>query len=190
MGTQSYVSCGFMVAASKSRNERFWERPPDSDIVTEVNYQGQMPLQREITQMLVLKKGEKSNGIFIVIPNINDSKEMKETFKKDDIRKFYLRIFTSETIDVVELPETVEQTVEGTWSEHLAGGSRKIEVKEDAHGKKKGEMKDNPGWCKNPQYFVVVNQPTLAKVILRKAGTKKYKGWKIGLTVSRYETQE
>ena len=42
----------------------------------------------------------------------------------------------------------------------------------------------------NPQYFVVVKQPTLAKVILRKAGTKKYKGWKIGLTVSRYEAHE
>lgn len=51
-------------------------------------------------------------------------------------------------------------------------------------------MRDNPGWCKNPQYFVVVKQPTLAKVILRKAGTKKYKGWKIGLTVSRYEAPE
>lgn len=33
VGTQSYVSCGFMVAASKSRTERFWERPPDTDIV-------------------------------------------------------------------------------------------------------------------------------------------------------------
>ena len=51
-------------------------------------------------------------------------------------------------------------------------------------------MKENPGWCKNPQYFVVVKQPTLAKVILRKAGTKKYKGWRIGMTVCRYEGVE
>jgi hypothetical protein len=35
-----------------------------------------------------------------------------------------------------------------------------------------------------------VKQPTLAKVILRKAGTKKYKGWKIGMTVCRYEAPE
>jgi calpain, invertebrate len=51
-------------------------------------------------------------------------------------------------------------------------------------------LKDNPSWCKNPQYFVVVKQPTLAKVILRKLGTKKYKGWKIGLNVCRYEAPE
>ena len=30
-------------------------------------------------------------------------------------------------------------------------------------------------------------QPTLAKVILRKGGNKKYKNWKIGMTVARYE---
>lgn len=33
--------------------------------------------------MLVLKKGEKSSGIFIVVPNINETKEMKESLKKD-----------------------------------------------------------------------------------------------------------
>jgi len=35
-----------------------------------------------------------------------------------------------------------------------------------------------------------IKQPTLAKVILRKMGVKKYKGWKIGLTVCRYEVAE
>ncbi len=27
----------------------------------------------------------------------------------------------------------------------------------------------------------------MVKIILRKAGVKKYKGWKIGMTVCRYE---
>lgn len=30
---QPYVSCGFMIAATKSRTERFWERPPENDII-------------------------------------------------------------------------------------------------------------------------------------------------------------
>jgi calpain len=57
-------------------------------------------------------------------------------------------------------------------------------------GKKKGEVKDNPNWCKNPQYLISMKQPTMVKIILRKTGTKKYKGWKIGMTVCRYDVQE
>lgn len=39
------------------------------------------------------------------------------------------------------MPETIELTVDGTWTEPLAGGSRRIEVKEDNNGKKKGDFK-------------------------------------------------
>lgn len=46
-----------MIAATKSRTERFWERPSENDIIAEVNYNSQLPLQREITHMIVLKKG-------------------------------------------------------------------------------------------------------------------------------------
>ena len=134
--------------------------------------------------MILLKKGEKSPGTYIIVPNINDTKQQ---FKKDQFKRFYLRLFTPDSLDVSELPETIELTVEGSWTESSAGGSRKIEIKEDGNGKKKGDLKDNPSWCKNPQYFVSIMQPTLAKVILRKAGNKKYKGWKVGVTVCRYE---
>lgn len=43
---QSYVSCGYMISTSKSKNERFWERPAETDIVAEVNYNSHLPLQR------------------------------------------------------------------------------------------------------------------------------------------------
>jgi hypothetical protein len=46
-----------MVASTKSRAERFWERPSEADIIAEVNYHSQLPLQREVTQMILLKKG-------------------------------------------------------------------------------------------------------------------------------------
>ena len=97
-----------MIASTKSRTERFWERPAEADIVAEVNYHSQLPLQREVTQMIVLKKGEKSPGTYIIIPNINDT---KEAFKKDEVKKFYLRLFTPDSLDVTELPETIELTV-------------------------------------------------------------------------------
>ena len=35
---QPYVPCGFMVAAARSKSERFWERPPENDIIAEANY--------------------------------------------------------------------------------------------------------------------------------------------------------
>jgi hypothetical protein len=35
-----------MIAATKSRTERFWERPLENDIIAEVNYNSQLPLQR------------------------------------------------------------------------------------------------------------------------------------------------
>lgn len=54
-------------------------------------------------------------------------------------------------------------------------------------GKKKGEIKDNPNWCKNPQYFLTLTQPTMLKIIIRKTGNKKFKGWKIGMTICRYQ---
>lgn len=57
-------------------------------------------------------------------------------------------------------------------------------------GKKKGDIKDNANWCKNPQYFLSIQQPTMLKIILRKAGIKKYKGWKIGTSICRYEVPE
>lgn len=97
-----------MIASTKSRTERFWERPADTDIVVEVNYHSHLPLQREVTQMIVLKKGEKSPGTYIIVPNINDT---KEAFKKDEVKKFYLRLFTPDSLDVTELPETIELTV-------------------------------------------------------------------------------
>ena len=57
-------------------------------------------------------------------------------------------------------------------------------------GKKKGDIKDNPNWCKNPQYFLSLEKPTMLKIILRKTGFKKFKGWKIGQTICRYQRVE
>ena len=74
------------------------------------------------------------------------------------------------------MPETQEFSMDGQWAEHSAGGRRRI------------EGKDNPSWCKNPQYFLNLRKPTNLKVILRKIGNlKRTKGNKIGLTIARFE---
>jgi len=53
---QHYVPCSFMICVSKSRTERIWERPPESEIIAEINSQGVVTNQREITHYLILKK--------------------------------------------------------------------------------------------------------------------------------------
>lgn len=47
--------------------------------------------------------------------------------------------------------------MEGNWIEGNAGGKRKLE-----------NGKDNPSWCKNPQYFLNLSVSTHFKIILRK----------------------
>lgn len=63
----------------------------------------------------------------MIIPNIVDSN--KDIVKKDESRKFYLRLFSPDLLDVTQLSETTEVSVEGQWNETSAGGSRRIEVK-------------------------------------------------------------
>ena len=64
--------------------------------------------------------------------------------KKDEQRRFWIRVFSSEfviiliQIEIVQMPETLETSVEGSWNIDSAGGPRKL------------NKKDNPSWCKNP----------------------------------------
>lgn len=61
----------------------------------ESNAHGAIADQREVTEVLTLKKFEGKNyGIYMIIPNIVDSKE-KELMKKDEKRVFFLRVFAS-----------------------------------------------------------------------------------------------
>lgn len=50
----------------------------------------------------------------MIIPNIVDSN--KDGLKKDEARKFYLRLFSVDGLDVSQLSETQETSVEGQWS--------------------------------------------------------------------------
>jgi len=73
----------------------------------------------------------------MIIPNIIE-RQKERTERQDNKRTFFLRIFSSEPVEVVEMPETLEISMEGTWVESNSGGRRK------------NEGKSNPSWCKNP----------------------------------------
>lgn len=53
----------------------------------------------------------------------------------------------------MEMPETLEVSMDGQWGDSNSGGKRKTETK------------NNPSWCKNPQYFLNLKQPTNLKVL-------------------------
>ena len=61
---------------------------------------GQKIAKREITRTAnFYPLFEKSNVNYIIIPNT-----VREESKRDDERKFFLRIFSSDPIDLVQLP--------------------------------------------------------------------------------------
>ena len=86
---------------------------------------------------------------------------------------FFLRVFASEPIELVQLPSTIETKFNNKWSQQTAGGMLYI------------ENKFNQQWCKNPQYFLNITKPTHLKIILRKTNNKRQKGNPIGVVVAR-----
>ena len=53
------------------------------------------------------------------MPNIE-----ADPVKQSDERPFFLRVFASEAVDLVELPRTIEQSFSSKWDKMTAGGKR------------------------------------------------------------------
>jgi len=104
---------------------------------------------------------------------------ISEEKKKEVKRTFFLRIFASDQIEVAEMSETIETSMEGSWENENSGGKRR------------SEKENNPQWCSNPQYFLNLTQPTHLKIILQKTGnTRKTRGVKVGMTICRFDTPQ
>jgi hypothetical protein len=106
----------------------------------------------------------------MIIPNTEDYQQNKQ----EEERPFFLRVFSSDQIDLVQLPNTIEQQFQGKWAQTTAGGRRVDE---------KG--KENQYWCRNPQYFLNITKPTHLKIILKKKGGRRLRGVPIGLVVTK-----
>lgn len=114
---------------------------------------------------------------FVLVPNLEiDGKRLDEIRNtKRGGRQFWLRIFSQYHIDIVELSHTKEIVMRGEWTDDTAGGRRTAR-----------NARDNPLWCKNPQYFLDIHVPTKMKIILRKTGgLKKSRGFTIGMIVCK-----
>jgi len=161
---RQYIPVNFLVVRVQSKRQRLWEVDKD-DVVVEANLGIQRFGQREICVTCWLHPIYNKKPVhYIIVPNT----EVES--KKDEERPFFLRIFTSERVELVELPKTIEQTFVGKWINETAGGKRTL-----------NNGSDNKRWCVNPQYFLNLKKPTHLKIILRKKGGKKIKGINIGL---------
>lgn len=157
-----------MVVRVKSKRDRLWEVSKE-DIVLQAAEGGQRFEQREISKTIWLSPiHEKKNVHYIIIPNT----EVEN--KKEEERPFFLRIFASEHVEVVQLPTTIEQQYQGKWTIQTSGGRRVLE-----------NGKENQFWCRNPQYFLNITKPTHLKIILKKKGGRRLKGHPIGITVTK-----
>jgi hypothetical protein len=116
-----YIPVNFMVVRVKSRRDRLWEVDRD-DIVLQAAEGGQRFEQREVTKTTWLSPiHDKKNVHYIIVPNT----EVEN--KNEQERPFFLRIFASEQIEVVQLPNTIEQQFAGKWIQATAGGKRVLE---------------------------------------------------------------
>ena len=170
LSKKPYIPVNFLVVRVKSKRDRLWEVDRD-DIEYEAAKGLQRFSQREIIATLFLEPTHNNKPVhYIIVPNIQS-----ESVKTSDERPFFLRVFASDPIDLVELPATIEQSFTSKWDTKMtAGGKRTLD-----------NGRENQFWCRNPQYFLNITKPSHLKIILRKKKGRRVAGNPIGLTVTK-----
>lgn len=92
------IPVNYLIVRVKSRRDRLWELPIDKDdLILEAAPSGSSVELRELTQTIWLNpQHDKKDVHYIIVPNTE-----LEGNKKEEERPFFLRIFASETIDLV-----------------------------------------------------------------------------------------
>ena len=169
LSNNKYIPVNFLVVRVRSKRDRLWEVDRD-DIELEAAKGLQRFKQREITCTLSLLPTYKNKPVhYIIVPNIE-----AEPVKRADERPFFLRVFASEQIDLVELPATISSEFPSKWDKNSAGGRR---VQDNG--------RENQFWCRNPQFFLNLSKPSHLKIILRKKKARRAQTFPIGLTVTK-----
>jgi len=169
LSKKPYIPVNFLVVRVKSKRDRLWEVDRD-DIELEAAKGIQRFKQREITCTLWLTPTYNNKPVhYIIVPNIE-----AEPVRQSDERPFFLRVFASDPIELVELPRTIEQQFKSKWDKNTAGAKR---VNDNG--------RENQFWCRNPQYFLNITKPSHLKIILRKKKGRRMNGNPIGLTVTK-----
>ena len=95
---------------------------------------GQVFAQREITKNGCFHPTHNGKKVhYVIVPNTATES------KKNEERTFFLRIFSSDHIDLIKLPNTYEQHFSGKWTPATAGGKRTNDFGQE-----------NQKWCINP----------------------------------------
>ena len=97
-----YVAVNYLVVRVKSKRDRLWEIRKE-DVVLDAAKGVNRFAQREVTTSITLTPDhDKKPCHYIVIPNVESSA------KAEEATPFYLRVFSSDPIDLVQLPNTIE----------------------------------------------------------------------------------
>ena len=121
--------------------DRLWD--PIKDDLVDTTYVGdeQILPKREVVKRMKLELEEKKKEqSFIIVPHLVDP--------SSGDRDFWVRIFSSDPIEVSLLPETIEIEKKGMWKKDMKQGPRLVNGSE------------NPNWCENQQFFLNLHKPT------------------------------
>lgn len=169
-----YAPCSFFLFKTKNKFDRLWE-PIKEDLVDSPHEEGEevLPDREVMKQMKLDLEEKKKEQSYIVVPHIVDPTVGD--------RPFWLRIFSSDPIEVCMLPETIEIEERGTWNKDLKQGPRLIDG-----------SAENPNWCENPQFFLNLKNPTHVKIVLKRlTGLKKKNlGANIGILIAKSENDK
>lgn len=194
-----YHNTNFYLFKNHKGSNRIWEFPEEDKIVLKANSSSTDPVKkgnmyvistannhqeseeinqemkmgekskRELSQQIVLDVFEgKKSGNYTLIVNL-------EEIPKQEQVDFYIKLFANSNIIFEKLPQTLEYSFQGQWSNESAGGP---------YFQFQKPFNNNPEWCLNPQYLINFKEPTLFKVILQKVGknAKKLKNVRLGLS--------
>lgn len=96
---RDYIPINFLVVRIKTKKDRLWEINKDDIVLQAIDGQATNNKgQREITKNCILTpEHDKKPVHYMIIPNT------ETTNKKEEERPFYLRIFSSDPIQLVQL---------------------------------------------------------------------------------------
>lgn len=111
------IPVNYLVVRVKSKRDRLWEIERD-DVILEAAPGGSSTEIRELTRTLWLTpQHDKKDVHYIIVPNTE-----LEGNKKEEERPFFLRVFASDPLELVQLPNTLETPFSNKWGNNTSGG--------------------------------------------------------------------
>jgi calpain len=205
---KSYQPYNFIILLCSGKYSRVWDIKKENvikkaitnkdsetsrEIVCQLTYQ-------ECLDILAIKKKKK---VITKLENIYvNLVPYQEYTKKNEIEKsnqtiifkqcmlegtYWIRIFSSESLGIVELPPSYQKTIDHNFNETSWGGSRFLPNSNEER------LYENPYWPINPQFLLKFNSGTKMKIILRTtscAFRETYEENKIGMILTKPDLSE